>query len=81
MGGRLVEPQGTHADRQHGAHFEHDVAVSPHAHVGIFCAWVVKAQLFGHVLDEGFHPGGTSPDAHELRPENRAPSAGAQSTP
>ena len=71
---------GTHADRQHGAHFEHDVAVGPHADVGIFCTWVVKAQLLGHVFGERFHPGGASPDTHELQPENRAPSAQAQST-
>lgn len=58
---------GTHADRQHRAHFKHGIAVGAHTDVGIVCAWDVKAQLHGHVLDEGFHPGRASPDAHKLR--------------
>lgn len=64
---------GTHADRQHRAHFKHGVAVGALTDVGILCTWVVKAQLHGHVLDEGFHPGRASPNTHKLQTENRAP--------
>lgn len=71
---------GTHAHRQHGAHFEHGIAVGPRADVGILGTWVVKAQLLGHVLGEGLHPSRAAPDTHELQPENTAPSVRAPRT-
>ena len=64
---------GTHADQQHRAHFKHGVAVGALTDVGIVCTWVVKAQLHGHVLAEGFHPGRASPNTHKLQTENRTP--------
>lgn len=66
---------GTHADRQHWAHFKHGVAVSALTDVGIVSTRVGKAQLHGHVLDEGFHPGRASSNTHKLQTEKRTPSA------